>query len=70
MYFFSPGFLNMGLEDCPGNVGLRDSIAALQWIKTNISCFGGDPNNVTLFGESAGSASVHYLMMAPPARGN
>lgn len=63
------GFLNLGLDDCPGNAGLRDIIAALEWVKSNISDFGGDPKNVTLFGESAGSASVHYLMMAPKAKG-
>uniref|UniRef100_A0A8D8PTT0 Carboxylic ester hydrolase n=1 Tax=Cacopsylla melanoneura TaxID=428564 RepID=A0A8D8PTT0_9HEMI len=63
------GFLNLGIEACPGNVGLKDMIAALQWVKDNISQFGGDPNIVTLFGESAGAASVHYLMMAPPAKG-
>ncbi|XP_026678740.1 pyrethroid hydrolase Ces2e-like isoform X2 [Diaphorina citri] len=63
------GFLNLGLEECPGNVGLRDIMASLQWVQANISDFGGNPNNVTLFGESAGAASIHYLLMAPSTRG-
>ncbi|KAI5702713.1 hypothetical protein M8J75_003317 [Diaphorina citri] len=63
------GFLNLGLEECPGNVGLRDIMASLHWVQANISDFGGNPNNVTLFGESAGAASIHYLLMAPSTRG-
>ncbi len=52
-----------------GNVGLLDQIAALEWVRDNISGFGGDPDNVTIFGESAGGQAVLNLMCAPKARG-
>ena len=51
------------------NLALRDHIAALQWIQNNISAFGGDPSNVTIFGESAGGWSVTALAISPKARG-
>ena len=51
------------------NLALRDHIAALQWLQRNISKFGGDPNNVTIFGESAGAWSVTALSVSPKARG-
>jgi len=52
-----------------GNYGLMDQIEALRWIERNIAAFGGDPDNVTIAGESAGALSVMWLMTAPPARG-
>ena len=52
-----------------GNYGLRDMVAGLQWVKTNIKEFGGDPGNITIFGESAGSFAVSTLMASPMARG-
>ena len=52
-----------------GNLGLRDQVEALRWVRDHIALFGGDPGNVTLFGESAGAMSVGTLLATPPAHG-
>jgi para-nitrobenzyl esterase len=61
------GFLP--LHDVPTNLGLRDMIAALKWVRDNIAIFGGAPGNVTLFGESGGAYCIAALMTSPLAKG-
>ncbi|XP_062867322.1 bile salt-activated lipase-like [Trichomycterus rosablanca] len=63
------GFLSTGESDLPGNYGLWDQHAAISWVNRNIKAFGGDPNNVTIFGESAGAASVSFQMLSPHNKG-
>ncbi|XP_046678712.1 juvenile hormone esterase-like [Homalodisca vitripennis] len=57
------GFLSLEHPVLPGNLGLKDQRAALRWIKENIPQFGGDPEKITIFGESTGAASVHYHLI-------
>jgi carboxylesterase type B len=61
------GFLYLG--DGNTNTGLLDQVAALEWVRENIAAFGGDPGNVTVFGESAGAMSIGILLSMPRARG-
>ncbi|MEO5744712.1 MAG: carboxylesterase family protein [Terracoccus sp.] len=63
----APGFAV--LDGAPTNLGLRDQIAALAWVRENVAAFGGNPDQVTLFGESAGAMSVATLMASPAAQG-
>ncbi|XP_076066316.1 putative inactive carboxylesterase 4 isoform X3 [Oratosquilla oratoria] len=63
------GFLSTEDSVIPGNFGLKDQTLALRWVQQNIGFFGGDPDRVTIFGQSAGGASVHYQMLIPEAKG-
>ena len=68
-FFAHPALIKENPKGPLGNYGFMDQIAALEWVKKNIGNFGGDSNNVTLFGESAGGMSVLALMSSPKAKG-
>jgi para-nitrobenzyl esterase len=68
-FFAFPAWSRERPDPTKGNYAYMDQIAALQWVKRNIAEFGGDPNNVTIFGFSAGGVSVHSLLVSPMARG-
>ncbi|XP_021181761.3 para-nitrobenzyl esterase [Helicoverpa armigera] len=63
------GFLCLGSNTAPGNAGLKDQVALLRWVKKNIANFGGNPNDVTIAGYSAGSVSADLLMLSKSAEG-
>ena len=62
------GFLSLNTASAPGNAGLFDQLMGLDWVQSNIRRFGGDPRNVTLFGESAGSFCVSLHLLSPLSR--
>ena len=68
-FFAHPGLAKEHPEEPVANYWLMDQIAALKWVKANIAAFGGDPDNVTIFGVSAGGTSVNALIASPQARG-
>lgn len=63
------GFLSLDIPEAAGNMGLKDQVMALKWVQENIAAFGGDKDNVTLYGVSAGGASIEYLMLSPMSKG-
>ncbi|KAM8885646.1 bile salt-activated lipase-like isoform 2-T3 [Spinachia spinachia] len=63
------GFLSTGDTRMPGNYGLWDQHAAISWVRRNIAAFGGNPDNITIFGQSAGAVSASFQMLSPHSKG-
>lgn len=63
------GFFSTGTSDAQGNAGMKDQVEALRFVKNEISYFGGDPDRVTIFGQSAGAMSVIYHLLSPMSKG-
>ncbi|GFV73674.1 bile salt-activated lipase [Trichonephila clavipes] len=63
------GFLSSGDSTCPGNMGLKDQVLAIRWVRENIDRFGGDPNAITIFGQGSGAASVLMHILSPQSQG-
>lgn len=63
------GFLSLNSTSIPGNNGLRDMVTLLRWVQRNARAFGGNPEDVTIMGQSAGATSAHLLTMSEAARG-
>lgn len=63
------GFFSTGDAIVPGNNGMKDQVHALKWVKRNIEFFGGNPNDITISGSSAGGASVHHHMVSHLSKG-
>lgn len=57
-------------EIMPGNIGMKDQVAAMKWVQKNIAAFGGNPNMVTLVGNSAGGISAHFHLFSPLSKGS
>lgn len=68
-FFAHPALTAEAGNEATGNWGMMDMLAALKWVQRNIAAFGGNPGNVTIFGESAGGGAVNQMMVMPAARG-